>query len=571
MTEAELRQLSDAVSQLLRPHLERSEPLRQSVALLGKWLCEQVAQTSESTGERIDSEAGSSEPKSVPPEPAPPSERDPHRRPTSHPTPPSVTGVVPLKLGDALAHISVAGTTRDLERVRAAAADGPAAEGIGVTDARGSFDIDLALVETRCRLKAASCRLAIEGRAAAVDPTADREVHARIHEMISEAKSLPNCFLWVFLHPEWQPADAILGRVAACYDAQADAIALLRQVDGVIGGPSRGDEELALELLAEANSALRVALASAGRSDGDRDQGEAHKWLRAETGARSVFVERYMRLDDPADPSNAEELRARIKEQVERLSASQARGKAIKEALGRIRYHAGRVVKEGADEAPGHWSKVWDAVQRLVELGIPVTDRRVAEAIGPEAAAMWGSTSSGAGVPEGMAAGWAAGWDAGVAEGIIGRASKVVGAQPRPAAAGREAEPPSGVEGEGDERAWSTTVFAVRAMLRGKRMVIIGGERRPDAIERLTAAFELHDVEWVKLREHGSGLPMRAPIARSDTAVVVVIVKLAGHLHAEEARVFASETGKACVMLAGGYNPEQVAVEILKQASGRLN
>lgn len=52
--------------------------------------------------------------------------------------------------------------------------------------------------------------------------------------------------------------------------------------------------------------------------------------------------------------------------------------------------------------------------------------------------------------------------------------------------------------------------------------------------------------------------------------MVVVIIKLTGHLHAEEAREYAEAAGKPCVLLSGGYNPEQVAMAILAQVSERL-
>ena len=99
---------------------------------------------------------------------------------------------------------------------------------------------------------------------------------------------------------------------------------------------------------------------------------------------------------------------------------------------------------------------------------------------------------------------------------------------------------------------------------------LLGGERNAEAVQRLTQAFELKDAEWVELTEHGPGTPMRAPIYRPETAVVIVIIKLTGHLHAEEARDYSSGAGKPCVMLSGGYNPERVAAEIMEQASSRL-
>lgn len=83
-------------------------------------------------------------------------------------------------------------------------------------------------------------------------------------------------------------------------------------------------------------------------------------------------------------------------------------------------------------------------------------------------------------------------------------------------------------------------------------------------------AAALRECEWVALSEHGSGAPMAAPIQRPGTALVLVIIRLTGHLHADEAREYAARAGKPCVVLPGGYNPEQVAEAVLTQAKGQL-
>ncbi|MBX9735617.1 MAG: hypothetical protein K2X32_01715 [Phycisphaerales bacterium] len=457
---------------------------------------------------------------------------------------PVSSAIVPLKLGDAVVHLPLTGTTEELGRARASASD------VSVDDeedgARSSApsDIDLSLVERRCRLKAASCRLFIERRAAAADPDAEREVLDRLNDMIAKAKAMESCFLWVFWRNQAQPDDAILARIADCYDAQADAVALLQRVDAVADGRRAEDEESAFHLLAEANSALRVALADTWLSDDDRDQAETHVWLRRETAERRVFIERHMTGDDPADPTNAADLRSRIKAQGKRLDEREAAAKKVKNALGQIKYHAGQLTKGRPEEAPAHWTKISDAVKRLEGMGVSTTDRRIAEAVGSVAAAAWPGPSA----------------DADHMTGVITRALML----------GKDSEKTAQERASAEPREWSSSVLSVRGLLRGKRMVIIGGERNAEAVQRLTQAFELKDAEWVDLTEHGPGTPMRGPIYRPDTAVVIVIIKLTGHLHAEEAREYASAAGKPCVMLSGGYNPERVAAEIIEQASTRL-
>jgi hypothetical protein len=177
-------------------------------------------------------------------------------------------------------------------------------------------------------------------------------------------------------------------------------------------------------------------------------------------------------------------------------------------------------------------------------MGVSATDRRIAEAVGSVAAAAWPGPSAGA---DHMT-------------GVITRALML----------GKDSEKAAQDRASAEPREWSSSVLSVRGLLRGKRMVIIGGERNAEAVQRLTQAFELKEAEWVELTEHGPGTPMRGPIYRPDTAVVIVIIKLTGHLHSEEARDYAAAAGKPCVMLSGGYNPERVAAEIMEQASARL-
>jgi len=128
---------------------------------------------------------------------------------------------------------------------------------------------------------------------------------------------------------------------------------------------------------------------------------------------------------------------------------------------------------------------------------------------------------------------------------------------------------PSETEANTNPR-WSDRVLEARELLAGGTIVIIGGEPKVDAAERIRDAFVVEDVEWVQLSEHGICEPMRAPIARPETRLVLVLIKFSGHLHAEEARRCARDAGKPCVSLPAGYNPEQIAEQILEQAAKRL-
>lgn len=554
MNDSDLRQLAEAAAQVLRPHLQRSEALRRAIALIGKWLCEEA--------ERIDAEIGpKNEPiapnqSTIAATPVPPltSESEPPApivvaaAPSvpMTPTPPLLpmsSALVPLKLGDAVVHLPMSGTTEELGRVRLAAIQPKGLPERPVAGFADRSEVDLAVIEDRCRLKAASCRLFIERRAAAAGTDEEYDTRQRMNAMIAQAKAIPNCFLWVFWRERTPPDNATLLRIAEIYDAHADAAGLMGRIDESGAGTRSDDEADALHLLAEANSALRVALADTWLTEDDRDQADAHVWLRQETASRRVFIDRHMTADDPAHPSDAADLRERIKRVGKRLDDRAGRAKGVKSALSQIKYHARQIVKNGSEDSSAHWTKIAAAVAKLEEIGIAPTDRGIAEAVGADAAALWTAGSA----------------DARSIAVVVGSAKAL-------AAADTDVED----ESSSDDREWSNPELKVRALLRGKRLVIVGGERNAAAVERFIQAFELKDAEWIALTEHGSSTPMRAPINRADTAVVVVILKLAGHQHAEEARDYAAAAGKPCVLLSGGYNPARVATAILDQASARL-
>lgn len=560
MNDSDLRQLADALTQVLRPHLEQSEALRKTVALIGKWLWEEadrlgagaqtrnellaqaestIAGSSETAGFAL---AGTATPIAVPHKSAgAPAAASPA---AASPAMPVSSALLAVTLGETVIHVPTAGTAEELGRARQSAiAPRVHLEGSAAGHAV-RYEADLELVERRCRLKAASCRLFIEKRSVGADPDAEYEVRQRLNEMIGQAKSMPNCFLWVFWRERTPPDDATLSRIAETYDAHASAVALMRKLDES-GAGARSDEEAdAFHLLAEANSALRVALAETWLTDNDRDQSDVHVWLRQETASRRVFIERHMTADDPADPCNAADLCERIHQVSKRIDDRVNRARGIKSAFGQIKYHAGQIVKNGSDGASADWSRIADAVTRLASMGIVASDRRIAEAVGPDAAALWPAEHA----------------DAGGLSAVVGRALAL--------AADSEMDTEDEPLSEG--RAWSAPALEVRELLRGRRMVVIGGERNAHAVDRFIQAFDLADAEWVALTEHGSSIAMRAPINRSDTAVVVVIIKLAGHQHAYEARDYATSAGKPCILLSGGYNPERVAKAILEQASARL-
>lgn len=535
MTDSELLALIKAVRTLVRPRLTESPDARHAARLLGRWLLEEAERAEGGWGEEGEGggaasrrqpgfEQGEGGGRGV-------GERAGNGR--------SSSGIVPLKVGDAKVHVNVAGSTEDLGRARLA---GAAEEDGGAGKESGGSEIDLALVERRCRMKAESCLVFIDRRAAEGDGERERALIDRVDAMISEARSLPDCFLWVFWRERKQPADGVLRTIAACYRSLAEVVSLVRRIDELGDDADREDAEAAMQLMAEATSALRVAMEKTWLSAPDADQDEAHAWLRIETRKRGIFIPRHMKLDDPADPLRAEEVvreTAGVRARAEDRAAEVAR---VREWFGQIRYHAGRIERNPEHADPHDRRKLVEAIELLRSRGVKPTDPRFREVLPVRTAELIAAADSAA------------------ARDVAARIE-----------AGSEAESGGGdVDEDEGGSGWSEQVARVRAMVEGRSVVIVGGEPRPDAAERIKGAFGLSGVEWVRLTEHGTGEPIRAPIGRAETALVLVLVKLTGHLHAEEASECARLHDKPCVYLRAGYNPEQIADSVLRQASRKL-
>jgi hypothetical protein len=536
-----VQELAAAVTRLLQPHLRQSEPLRQAVGLLGQWLIEQSrlaaapplagapATPPETSGDgREDQRSAAPAPAGVPAAATP-----------QRPGAPVVSATVELRLGDAMVPVAVAGTAAEVQRAAKSVRMESAAATTqgGPAGTRGAAEeADLALMARRCKLQAEACAMMAEG----VEGGTDAAWKARRDELIGRAKLEPHCFLWAFRRQEYPLKPGELREIAACYQAHAEATMLAARFDqDEVSDPTV--LRACWGLLAEANSALAFALANAHMQRPDPNQEQMHFWLRGRTAEAQIFLPRHMSLKDPADPQRAEQIRREIAAIGDSHRQTGTQHKGVAHLLKKIAYHAGHLRKNPHADPANHWSRIESSIHGLADAGVPVSDPRITESIGGDVLATLNGYADPAG-PLGLVLQFH---------------------QQRQAAAERPVP-------EVAERAWSESVQRVRAKLEGGAVVVIGGERRQEAVERLTEAFGLGRLDWVELTEHGTSEPMRAPISREDVRLVLVIIRLTGHLHAEEARACADAAGKPWVMLEAGYNPERVANDVLEQAGERL-
>jgi hypothetical protein len=324
--------------------------------------------------------------------------------------------------------------------------------------------------------------------------------------------------------------------LAGCYDTAADGVSLVRNL--LNEEAERGTLERALELLAEAQSALRGAVEDVGYDEDDKDQFKVFLWLKATAWRRQFFIQRHMRNDDVADPTSWPEIGRRIEALDAHLQQVRQRARQYQSRLNRIRYHL-KTILEGRDGDRQHdWDVVIETVDLMVRDGVPPSNTDIRELLLPVVDQLPERD-----LPDGFRR---------VVREIDGYLAT------RPAASDREAnaEP-------------SAQVKDAAALLRDKVVVLIGGVRRPQAHEALRQAFDLKDVDWVETKEHESITTFEPHIARPEVALVLLAIRWSSHAYGD-VRQYCERYGKPLVRLPAGYNPNQVAVQILSQVGEKL-
>jgi hypothetical protein len=110
---------------------------------------------------------------------------------------------------------------------------------------------------------------------------------------------------------------------------------------------------------------------------------------------------------------------------------------------------------------------------------------------------------------------------------------------------------------------------AVARSLAGKSAVLIGGSRRREAQRSLEQAFALHQLIWIETKEHQAVATFEPMIARRDVALVLLAIRWSSHSFTD-VKAICDRHDTPLVRIPGGYNPYQVAAQIIAQSSGNL-
>jgi hypothetical protein len=112
-------------------------------------------------------------------------------------------------------------------------------------------------------------------------------------------------------------------------------------------------------------------------------------------------------------------------------------------------------------------------------------------------------------------------------------------------------------------------VKSVAYLVRGRSLLFIGGDRRPESEQALIEAFELQRLIWRETKPHESIRHFERCIAQPDVAIVALLIRLSSHSF-RGIRAFCNRYGKPLVRLPSGYSKNTVANQIMAQCSKRL-
>ncbi len=398
-------------------------------------------------------------------------------------------------------------------------------------------EVDLNLVERRCRMKAEGARWAATRRRLMADAVDyETRIAPRDQEVILAAKAVPDCFLWMNHSSAPTPADLRLyDDLGDCFEALADAITLVRKV--VDESDSYQEEfEQSLDLLAEAQSAVRAAI---DLLDGptDTDQFAVFQWLKGATSRHQVYIRRHMRADDPASPEGSADLSARIEQVESRLEEHRNSTKRRRKLMGKVRHKVG-LLEEQPEGAEAHWSILIDTVDELIDDGVPPSNVELRELLLPHIEEVPDLTE----IPQNFQL-------------VLREIDRYLSSYPTATVTTADRTAPE--------------VEQAARLLADRSVVLIGGERRPDAAQAIEQAFGLKELIWIGTREHQSITPFEPFVARPDVAVVLLAIRWTSHSYGE-VKDYCDQHGKLLVRLPGGYNPNQVAAQIMAQCSDRL-
>jgi hypothetical protein len=395
--------------------------------------------------------------------------------------------------------------------------------------------VTLEMLVARCKVKAEAARLVSKRLAGTAPLECPEELDLR-----ARAAALPDCPLWMLGEPPVITIRRVWDELAGAYAAAADAAELLITWSHIPDTQLRS--QLAAEILAlaaEAQSLLMYAVAETRGVRQDYEQIQLFVRVREATRNERVFLNRYMKREDRAEPSTWPSLIARIAEAIERVKSGGQKDRLRTKALNNLKFKLKKIQTEPGPHSD-EWLRVGELLDELTAQGVTPEDDELQDLLLPFRDRF----------P------------------IELRSSPAVGTLLR---IHRLTElPPLGVAKEADAESEppSPDIEEVAQLLRDRDVVWIGGTP-PQPASTWTQAFQLGQLHWYSGAESSAFAPIEREISNPSVAIVLMVANVP---EASDALVL-----KACekystplVRLPVGSNRNAVARQILTQAGELL-
>jgi len=348
--------------------------------------------------------------------------------------------------------------------------------------------------------------------------------------VISQAKALPNCYLWMCQARHEGVSPEVWRQTATAFRVLGRVLSLTAEIQKSDAG--RHFFEKSLVLLAEAQSSLRKACMSFDFEDGD--QVDVYLHILGWSAAEQVYIARYMKADDLADPKQCHDLLGRIDSLAQDFAKLTADKKTRSNLLGKIRYELKMLANNPQDQLP-HWTKIIDSVDHLVTAGLAPNNAELRTLLIPHLDSLPATDS----VPDGF-------------QKFLSAADLYLASQP-------SSSPPR-------ETFRTAEVEKVSRFLGGQSIVVIGGECRHESRASLIRAFGLSDLNWIETRAHETISQFESAVARDDVRLVLLAIRWSSHSYGD-VKKFCDKYNRKLVRLPRGYGVNQVAAEICNQCS----
>jgi len=402
----------------------------------------------------------------------------------------------------------------------------------------GARAVDLGLVARRAGWKAAAVHFLCRRRAA-TDAAELAELRPVELALRQRQAGLPDGSAWWLDSARPLPGDALLVEIASAYEVVARAAEVLEELEAV-GALDRAPPPELLYLVAEIQSALLASLLPTEQRM-DHDQRDLFAWLKVQTTRHRIYVDRHMRLDDPADPHLSPQRMQRLENLRDALITQNQRRKGRARLLGKIRYHLRKAAESGAPSE--HDGQTLDSVaSEWRSLGLSAGDPELRRLVDE-----YRRASGGGELPEPL------------------RRLLLQGAV-------ATLEPNEAGEALSDRPPRPDPVAELATLVRGRSGMLLADHEDPELARDLRLGLGLAHLEWVVLA--GDGPDLGAPLERAirdcgDDGLVLLGRRLPLDAYAEFKRI-CLELKRPFVRLTGSFEPSAVAHQILRQVGWRL-